>query len=43
MNAIEYFRPFDVVIPRKVSARHAVTQRRLNRLWRAPEFSLVRP
>ena len=40
MNAIEFFRPFDVLIPRKILGRKAKTQKRLNRLYRLPELSL---
>jgi hypothetical protein len=40
MNSIEYFRPFDMLIPRYITGRKVVTQQRLNRLYSLPTFSL---
>mmetsp|Transcript_43945 Transcript_43945/g.103482 ORF Transcript_43945/g.103482 Transcript_43945/m.103482 type:complete len:730 (+) Transcript_43945:251-2440(+) len=40
MNVIEFFRPFDVIIPRKQQAPYCMTQKRLNRVYAAPELSL---
>jgi hypothetical protein len=40
MNAIEYFRPFDMLIPRYIRGPKVVTQQRLNRLYSLPSFSL---
>jgi len=40
MNSIEYFRPFDMLIPRYITGPKVVTQQRLNRLYSLPSFSL---
>jgi len=40
MNAIEFFRPFDVIIPRRQQAPYCMTQKRLNRVYAAPQLSL---
>jgi hypothetical protein len=40
MNAIEFFRPFDMLIPRYINGPKVVTQQRLNRLYSLPSFSL---
>jgi hypothetical protein len=38
MNAIEYFRPFDMLIPRYITGPKVVTQQRLNRLYATTPF-----
>ncbi|EKX53929.1 hypothetical protein GUITHDRAFT_160745 [Guillardia theta CCMP2712] len=40
MNLIEFFRPFDVILPRKMQGPKCLTQKRLNRVYEAPELSL---
>jgi hypothetical protein len=40
MNSIEFFRPFDVWIPRRFLSKKALTQRRLNKCYEFPIYSI---
>lgn len=40
MNVIEYYRPFDVVLPRRMAGPKCITQKRLNNVYQAPDLSL---
>jgi hypothetical protein len=40
MKLIEYFRPFDMLIPLCITGPTVITQQRLNRLYSLPSFSL---
>jgi len=40
MNVVELYRPFDVILPRKMGGPKCITQKQLNRVYEAPELSL---
>jgi hypothetical protein len=40
MNVIEYLRPFDLMLPRRLQGPKCMTQKRLNCVYQAPELSL---